>query len=111
MRSVEFKYMQSLHDTANVPSEEYYDYIVIGGSTAGRPLAVTLSESYSVLVLKRGSAPIAHPNVLTLNGVSSFLMREHDGTTPAQRFTSEVGVANLRCRDLSVTSMIKRLLY
>ena len=96
MRPVEFKYMQSVHDAANVPSEEYHDYIVIGGGTAGCPLAVTLSESYSVFVIERGSAQIAHPNVLTLNGVSSFLMQEDDGTTTAQRFTSEVGVANLR---------------
>ncbi|GMN23530.1 hypothetical protein TIFTF001_049092 [Ficus carica] len=49
---LEFKYMQFVYDAANLPSEEYYDYIVIGGGTAGCPLAATLSKSYSVLVSK-----------------------------------------------------------
>jgi choline dehydrogenase len=31
-----------------------YDYIVVGGGTAGCPLAATLSENFSVLLLERG---------------------------------------------------------
>ncbi len=31
-----------------------YDYIVVGGGTAGCPLAATLSQNFSVLLLERG---------------------------------------------------------
>ncbi len=31
-----------------------YDYIVVGGGTAGCPLAATLSENFTVLLLERG---------------------------------------------------------
>ncbi|KAF4368108.1 hypothetical protein G4B88_001012 [Cannabis sativa] len=105
----DFRYMKSVHDATEMSlEEEYYDYIIIGGGTAGCPLAATLSENYSVLVLERGSVPTANPNVLHLHGFFANLMQEEEETrvTPAQRFTSEDGVENARGRVLGGTSMI-----
>ncbi|KAK9930853.1 hypothetical protein M0R45_018161 [Rubus argutus] len=82
----DFSYMKIVNDAADLPLEDKYDYIVVGGGTAGCPLAATLSANYSVLVLERGSVPTAYPNVLSEGGVLSNLMQEDDGkTTPAQR--------------------------
>ncbi|KAK9931884.1 hypothetical protein M0R45_019140 [Rubus argutus] len=103
----DFSYMKIVNDAADLPLEDKYDYIIIGGGTAGCPLAATLSANYSVLVLERGSSPIAYPNVLLEEGILSNLMQEDDGkTTPAQRFKSEDGVANVRGRVLGGSSMI-----
>ncbi|GMN68966.1 hypothetical protein TIFTF001_038019 [Ficus carica] len=107
----DFSYMKSVFDATDPRLEGQYDYIVIGGGTAGCPLAATLSEKYSVLVLERGSAPKEHPNVLHLGGFFPNLMQEDDGTTPAQRFTSEDGVANVRGRVLGGSSMINAGFY
>ena len=98
--------MKVVHNATDLPAEEEYDYIVVGGGTAGCPLAATLSQNYSVLVLERGNVPKAHPNVLSATGISANLMEEDNGDTPAQRFTSEDGVANVRGRVLGGTSMI-----
>ena len=99
--------MKVVHNATDLPAEEeYYDYIVVGGGTAGCPLAATLSEKHSVLVLERGNAPKSHPNVLNVAGFFANLMEEDSGDTPAQRFTSEDGVANVRGRVLGGTSMI-----
>ncbi|XP_062078570.1 (R)-mandelonitrile lyase 1-like [Humulus lupulus] len=107
----DFRYMESVYDATEMSSEEeYYDYIIIGGGTAGCPLAATLSQNYSVLVLERGSVPKSHPNVLHLSGFFANLMEEegddNGGVTPAQRFTSEDGVENVRGRVLGGTSML-----
>jgi choline dehydrogenase-like flavoprotein len=40
-----------------------YDYIVVGGGTAGCPLAATLSTRYSVLVVERGGSPCGIPDI------------------------------------------------
>ncbi|PON79350.1 Long-chain-alcohol oxidase [Trema orientale] len=98
--------MKSVYNAADLPLEEEYDYIVIGGGTAGCPLAATLSEKSSVLVLERGNAPKAHPNVLRASGFLANLMEKDSGDSPAQRFTSEDGVDNVRGRVLGGTSMI-----
>ncbi|XP_062078562.1 (R)-mandelonitrile lyase 1-like [Humulus lupulus] len=102
----DFSYMKSVQNATELPLEEEYDYIVIGGGTAGCPLAATLSEKYSVLVLERGDVPESHPNVLSVAGFFANLMQEDDGNTPAQRFTSEDGVENVRGRVLGGTSML-----
>ena len=98
--------MKSVYNAADMPLVEEYDYIVVGGGTAGCPLAATLSEKYSVLVLERGNVPKAHPNVLVASGFLANLVEEDNGDTPAQRFTSEDGVDNVRGRVLGGTSMI-----
>ncbi|KAF4368110.1 hypothetical protein G4B88_001014 [Cannabis sativa] len=106
----DFRYMKSVYDATEMSlEEEYYDYIIIGGGTAGCPLAATLSENYSVLVLERGSVPTSNPNVLHLSGFLANLMQEEEEetrVTPAQRFTSEDGVENVRGRVLGGSSMI-----
>ncbi|KAL5548901.1 hypothetical protein UlMin_004132 [Ulmus minor] len=108
----DFSYMKFVHNATNLPQEEEYDYIVIGGGTAGCPLAATLSEKYSVLVLERGGAPNSTPNVLSGSGFFANLMEADDGkTTPAQKFTSEDGVENVRGRVLGGTSMINAGFY
>ncbi|XP_060669618.1 (R)-mandelonitrile lyase 1-like [Ziziphus jujuba] len=107
----DFSYMKSVHNATDLPAEEKYDYIIVGGGTAGCSLASTLSSNYSVLVLERGSVPAAHPEVLKAEGFVTTLRQTDDGDTPAQRFTSEDGVANARGRILGGTSMINAGLY
>nr|XP_048323654.1 (R)-mandelonitrile lyase 1-like [Ziziphus jujuba var. spinosa] len=102
----DFSYMKSVYNASDLPIEEEYDYIIVGGGTAGCPLAATLSEKYSVLVLERGSVPAAYPQVLSADGLLRFLIQVDDGNTPAQRFKSEDGVANARGRILGGSSMI-----
>ncbi|XP_060973846.1 (R)-mandelonitrile lyase 1-like [Cannabis sativa] len=109
----DFSYMKSVYNATDMPPLEEYDYIVIGGGTAGCPLAATLSEKYSVLVLERGNIPNAYPNVLKASGFLANLQQQDNinGDTPAQRFTSEDGVENVRGRVLGGTSMINAGFY
>ena len=103
--------MKLVHNATEFPSKEEYDYIVVGGGTAGCPLAATLSENYSVLVIERGNVPTAHPNALNLSGFFSITMQNRDNNSPAERFTSEDGVANLRGRILGGSSRINAGFY
>ncbi|XP_060669453.1 (R)-mandelonitrile lyase 2-like [Ziziphus jujuba] len=102
----DFSYMKSVYNATDLPLEDVYDYIIIGGGTAGCPLAATLSEKYSVLVLERGSAPVSYPQVLNANGLLTNFLQEDNGKTPFQRFISEDGVPNARGRVLGGSSMI-----
>ncbi|GKV01376.1 hypothetical protein SLEP1_g13933 [Rubroshorea leprosula] len=78
--------------TSNVEevSGKSFDYIVVGGGTLGCPLAATLSEKFSVLVVERGGSPYGNP----------FLDREYYGypliqadefSSVAQQFTPSDG--------------------
>ena len=40
-----------------------YDYIVVGGGTAGCPLVAKLSTKYSVLVVENGGSPYGNPDI------------------------------------------------
>lgn len=102
----DFAYMRAVSNASDLPLEEEYDYIIVGGGTAGCPLAATLSQKYSVLVLERGAVPAAYPQVLDMNGSLRFLTQEDDGNTPAQKFKSEDGVSSARGRILGGSSMI-----
>jgi choline dehydrogenase-like flavoprotein len=55
-----------------------YDYIVVGGGTAGCPLAATLSTRYSVLVVEREDRLVEFPTsrMLVLLGSSQLLLPE-----------------------------------
>ncbi|KAG6586204.1 (R)-mandelonitrile lyase 1, partial [Cucurbita argyrosperma subsp. sororia] len=64
-------YMKLVHDATELPENEDYDYIIIGGGTAGCPLAATLSSKFSVLLLERGSDPNKYPSVLNEQDVLS----------------------------------------
>ncbi|KAK2968211.1 hypothetical protein RJ640_017692 [Escallonia rubra] len=88
-----------------------YDYIVVGGGTAGCPLAATLSSNYSVLLLEWGGLPHDHPDVLSQEKYVVNLYEANDRDSPAQRFTSEDGIPNLRGRILGGSSMINVGIY
>ena len=98
--------MTAVSNATDLPISAEYDYIVIGGGTAGCPLAATLSQNYSVLVLERGSVPQAYPDVLRVDRVASNLAQDDDGRNPVQRFTSQDGVESARGRILGGSSMI-----
>lgn len=91
--------------TQFAPKAEY-DYIVIGGGTAGCPLAATLSQNYSVLLLERGGLAHTNPNVMNEERLINNILETNDKDSPAQAFTSEDGVLNFRGRALGGTSLI-----
>lgn len=87
-----------------------FDYIVVGGGTAGCPLAATLSQNFTVLLLERGGVPFSDVNV-------SFLQNFHMAladTSPqsaSQYFISTDGVLNARARVLGGGSSINAGFY
>ncbi|KAL2458695.1 (R)-mandelonitrile lyase-like [Forsythia ovata] len=104
-------YVGFVSNATDFPSEEYYDYIIVGGGTAGCPLAATLSEKYRVLVLERGGVPYGKPNLMTQDGFLTTLMEVDAYDSPAQAFTSEDGVPNARGRVLGGSSAINAGFY
>ncbi|KAK3154902.1 hypothetical protein QOZ80_2BG0196410 [Eleusine coracana subsp. coracana] len=101
-RAVNYTFMR---DAVNAPRVSYHDYIVIGGGTAGCPLAATLSERSRVLLLERGGSPYADGRVLDMARFSDVLADTSD-SSPSQRFVSEDGVINARPRVLGGGSCI-----
>ncbi|KAM7489741.1 hypothetical protein LguiB_027225 [Lonicera macranthoides] len=99
-------YLQFVYDATESPTEEVYDYIIVGGGTAGCPLATTLSANYSVLLLERGGVAFNNPNVLREENINVNLLQADDIDSPAQAFTSEDGILNARGRVLGGSSMI-----
>ena len=99
-----------MHNATSAPNISYYDYIVIGGGTAGCPLAATLSQNYSVLVLERGGSPYGNPNITNLAAFGAALS-DTSPTSPSQRFISEDGVINSRARVLGGGSCINAGFY
>lgn len=93
-----------------MPKEEY-DYIVVGGGTAGCPLAATLSENYSVLLVERGAVAHTNPNVIHEERLLNNVLETDDKDSPAQAFTSEDGISNVRGRALGGSSMINFGIY
>ncbi|KAL5579494.1 hypothetical protein UlMin_011936 [Ulmus minor] len=91
-------------------SNNVYDYIIVGGGTAGCPLAATLSQKFRVLVLERGGVPFTNANV-------SFLQNFHIAladTSPksaSQAFVSTDGVINARARVLGGGTCINAGFY
>ncbi|VFQ83713.1 unnamed protein product [Cuscuta campestris] len=104
-------YMDFVVDAVEMPSEDYYDYIIVGGGTAGCPLAATLSETYKVLVLERGGVPFGNPNLMTQEGFLAALSEVDAFDSPAQTFISEDGVPNARGRVLGGSSAINAGFY
>ena len=99
-----------MHNATTAPDVSYYDYIVIGGGTAGCPLAATLSQNYSVLLLERGGSPYGNPNISDLAAFGAALS-DTSPTSPAQRFISEDGVINTRARVLGGGSCLNAGIY
>ncbi|KAI3725120.1 hypothetical protein L1987_64896 [Smallanthus sonchifolius] len=99
-------YLGFTYEATDFSPAQEYDYIIVGGGTAGCPLAATLSENYSVLLLERGGVPTSDPNISYENrSLNPILTANHDDS-PAQNFFSEDGVFNTRARVLGGGSMI-----
>lgn len=103
-------YYSFLHKASTAPPTSYYDYIVIGGGTAGCPLAATLSKNANVLVLERGGSPYGNPNITLLSSFGKALSDLSPGS-PSQRFISEDGVINARARVLGGGSCLNAGFY
>ncbi|KAK9066114.1 hypothetical protein SSX86_015516 [Deinandra increscens subsp. villosa] len=87
-----------------------YDYIVVGGGTAGCPLAATLSQKYKVLLLERGGVPFTNRNVSLLANFHLTLADTSD-ISPSQYFVSNDGVYNARARVLGGGTSINAGFY
>ncbi|CAN1168724.1 Protein HOTHEAD [Linum perenne] len=91
-------------------SETLYDYIIVGGGTAGCPLAATLSQNFTVLLLERGDVPFANPNVTFLRNFH-IALADTSPTSASQYFVSNDGVLNSRARVLGGGTSINAGFY
>ncbi|XP_057797181.1 protein HOTHEAD-like isoform X2 [Salvia miltiorrhiza] len=87
-----------------------FDYIIVGGGTAGCPLAATLSRNYSVLLLERGGTPFANSNVSFMHNFH-IALADTSHTSPSQMFISTDGVFNSRARVLGGGTCINAGFY
>lgn len=99
-----------LQEATGAPPVSFYDYIIIGGGTAGCPLASTLSRHYNVLLLERGGSPYGNPNITLLSAFGAALSDLSD-SSPSQRFISEDGVISARARVLGGGSCLNAGFY
>lgn len=85
-----------------------YDYIIVGGGTAGCPLAATLSENFSVLLLERGGSPYGNADIENAYNFGKLISNSGvvAKTSPVQSFQSADGVFNRRARVLGGGSSI-----
>ncbi|OVA10777.1 Glucose-methanol-choline oxidoreductase [Macleaya cordata] len=104
-------YVQFIFNATEFPFEDDYDYIIVGGGTAGCPLAATLSQKYKVLLLERGGHNDEYPNLMTQEGFLSAITQVDNYDSPAEAFTSEDGVPNARGRVLGGSSAINAGFY
>ncbi|KAK7368038.1 hypothetical protein VNO80_10060 [Phaseolus coccineus] len=88
-----------------------YDYIIVGGGTCGCPLAATLSEKFSVLLVERGGSPYGNPLVIDRRYYGIPLLETDKYMSVAQSFISQDGVGNVRGRVLGGSSAINGGFY
>uniref|UniRef100_A0A5B6ZF07 Glucose-methanol-choline oxidoreductase N-terminal domain-containing protein n=2 Tax=Davidia involucrata TaxID=16924 RepID=A0A5B6ZF07_DAVIN len=99
-------YYSFVRDATMAPPAVYYDYIIIGGGTAGCALAATLSQgSVNVLLLERGGSPYGNPNISNIVGFASTL-QDTSPSSASQPFVSTDGVFNHRGRVLGGTTAL-----
>ncbi|XP_010504489.1 PREDICTED: protein HOTHEAD-like isoform X1 [Camelina sativa] len=99
-----------MKDAASAPNLSHFDYIVVGGGTAGCALAATLSQNATVLVLERGGSPYDDPTATDIGNFANTLLN----TTPnswSQLFVTEDGVYNSRARVLGGGTVINAGFY
>ncbi|CAI9755403.1 unnamed protein product [Fraxinus pennsylvanica] len=99
-----------MHQATSAPAVSYFDYIIIGGGTAGCPLAATLSQNATVLLLERGGSPYGNPNITNL-GAFGKALADLSHSSPSQRFISEDGVISARARVLGGGSCLNAGFY
>jgi fatty acid omega-hydroxy dehydrogenase len=87
-----------------------YDYIIVGGGTAGCPLAATLSQNFSVLLLERGGVPFSNANISFLKNFH-IALADISPTSASQFFVSTDGVINTRARVLGGGTCINAGFY
>ncbi|KAJ6415990.1 hypothetical protein OIU84_004728 [Salix udensis] len=87
-----------------------YDYIIVGGGTAGCPLAATLSQKFNVLLLERGGMPFGNANVSLLKNFH-ITLADTSSTSASQYFISTDGVLNSRARVLGGGTCINAGFY
>ncbi|KAE8665506.1 putative Glucose-methanol-choline (GMC) oxidoreductase family protein [Hibiscus syriacus] len=99
-----------VREATTAPQVSYHAYIVVGGGTAGCPLAATLSEKANVLVLERGGSPYLKPD---RTDKVNFLSGLYDSSPDsyAQQFNSTDGVFSHRARVLGGGSVINAGFY
>lgn len=102
------------HAATTEPSNAQYEYIIVGGGTAGCALAATLSERHKVLLLERGGTPYGNPSIERLEGWADLLQDDpakRSARSPIQAFRSADGVHNRRARVLGGGSAINAGFY
>ncbi|XP_057850950.2 protein HOTHEAD isoform X2 [Cryptomeria japonica] len=99
-----------IKEATQSPTVASYDYIIVGGGTAGCPLAATLSQNFTVLLLERGGSPYGNNNITRLENFSENL-GDNSPTAPSQQFVSEDGVYNHRARVLGGGSCLNAGFY
>ncbi|XP_058750325.1 protein HOTHEAD-like [Vicia villosa] len=112
----EYPYIKKASSFSSVPStsdaslNKAYDYIIVGGGGAGCPLAATLSQNFSVLLLERGGVPFTNPNVTFLENFH-ITLADLSSTSASQYFVSTDGVFNARGRVLGGGTSINAGFY
>ncbi|KAL8148205.1 hypothetical protein AgCh_005529 [Apium graveolens] len=86
-------------NSISAPAVAYYDYIIVGGGTAGCALAATLSEAASVLVLERGGLPYGNVRISNIAGFA-YTLADITPASPSQLIISTDGVITHRARVL-----------
>ncbi|XP_050382801.1 (R)-mandelonitrile lyase-like [Argentina anserina] len=110
-RRQEPSYLKFVSNGTDFPPVDYYDYIIVGGGTAGCPLAATLSSRFRVLLLERGGIAYGNRNLMTQEGFLAALMDVNTVDSPTESFISEDGVPNVRGRILGGSSGINAGFY
>ncbi|CAH8360350.1 unnamed protein product [Eruca vesicaria subsp. sativa] len=100
-----------MKDATSAPTSSHFDYIIIGGGTAGCALAATLSQNATVLVLERGGSPYDNPTATDIGNFANTLINITDPNSWSQLFISEDGVFNARARVLGGGTVINAGFY
>ncbi|XP_074319634.1 protein HOTHEAD-like [Silene latifolia] len=103
-------YYSFVKPATSAPPVGYFDYIVVGGGTAGCSLTATLSSGSTVLLLERGGSPYGNKNIEDIGSFDANLANTSP-SSPAQRFISEDGVINARANVLGGGSAINAGFY
>ncbi|KAF8102020.1 hypothetical protein N665_0201s0311 [Sinapis alba] len=101
-----------MEDATSAPAAlSHFDYIIIGGGTAGCALAATLSQNATVLVLERGGSPYDNPTATDIGNFANTLLNITDPNSWSQLFISEDGVFNTRARVLGGGTVLNAGFY